>query len=163
MSNKQSSAYFMDSDVEDQYHHQNVKINPKFKPEIPKICFPSSRNILWNRQPISNPKYLKSSDIVPPLFLTNEAIYDILLGIHTTTSFDRKSSMISSTNLLNSNQSFQLFGNHPPFVFQINSESNNEFHHNTNSANDIQVTIPFNKRTGTDSLNFEEDNTTYVK
>lgn len=116
------------------------------------ISFPYSSSVLWNRDPISFPKQLRSLDAISPLLLTTADISLVLQRLQSSLSNISKDLMVSPTHYhLLTEDTKDMIGcpvlGIPRYLF--GSEGNPR----------DQLTIPVLKQTAANVLLFDERST----
>ena len=73
----QNSAY-----SDGKHHGDDVAAFTRNKPTM----FPISRRVLWDREPIEAPHFIRSRDVLPPVYIPEDAAQSLLMeSIHDAT------------------------------------------------------------------------------
>lgn len=140
-------------------------------PPADTIQFPSTRNILWDRTSLSEPKFMKPSNIFPTLFLRNDDIHLVLsnlvnCSIKGLPGFDLKAQVVDTIKVYESlNADTQripvYFSNLSGQLLLLkNSDIDYSFHYDKIDANligDREVTIPF--KLSSSDFSFDSEST----
>jgi len=129
--------------------------------------FPNSRAVLWDRTPCGNPSYVRSSEVVPALYLSPIAIRALLESLcnvkeGSNGSVDLCATVVSLDSLseqqgLGPEKPLRSILGTPPFLLQVSppsaanvpfgsSSSNNSNNNNNNSNSNFSLTIPVSRR-----------------
>ena len=139
--------------------------------------FPISRGILWDREPVESPHYVRSADVIPPLYFSKGAVQSLLLdtmqqqkkGSRVANSHDRTATIIAIDSIpeeervsLTRDPTIRSTISTSPYVMQISESTGNESAKSPNN-NGCFVTIPISSRPANDAnLDFDANNTSSI-
>ena len=128
------------------------------------IDFPHSRGILWDRTAISSVSFIKSGDVIPPLFISSESILSLLEELNSTDVTIERRAIIEHINLLVAKEGNSpvpmrsIIGSHTS-VLKLDGNFFEEQRHSSMNS-ESSLTIPISPRPIDDfSLSFEKDST----
>jgi hypothetical protein len=135
---------------------------PKFKSSA--ISFPLTRDVLWDRHPISRAYYLKADEIIPPLFLSDDAIKKILTNIIEYGAYDGKFISVKSS-LLSQPINHPTTATHSPtFVITSLDDVQPSSDYYSTSSIDLAnldtkcrvITVPIEAQPSSENLHFDD-------
>lgn len=165
---KNTSAYFSNQPTLD----NNTKIQEAGSYSISSpsssslsISFPTIRDILYDRTPLSYPYYIRSSSILPQLYLSKESIFSILSSLNSTSDHFIKKSIIIRSDIVEKElgRDFSLFIDHSNYLLVFNDElasrDNNFMLQQGATSQMSHISIPFTLCNDEESLSYDVEST----